>query len=94
MRLRDWYRTRTVADRVKAATAIGISPHYLRSLAEKHRDPSPKVALKLERYTTGVLSRHELLPDVYPFSGCTCDNCLHRQEQQTYATVLEDSHAP
>lgn len=93
MRLRDWYRTRTVADRKKAAAAIGISPSYLKSLAESQRDPSPKVALKLERYTAGVISRHDLLPAVYPFSGCTCDNCLHREEQETYATVLEDAHA-
>lgn len=88
MLLNAWYRLQTPAARVKAATACGISPNYLKALA-RGKDPSPKVALKLERYTAGAVSRHDILPAVYPYSGCTCDACLHRQEQQSYATVLE-----
>lgn len=92
MLLRDWYRLQTKAARVKAASACGISPSYLTRLSQGN-DPSPKVALKLEKYTAGAVSRHDLLPAVYPYSGCTCDACLHRQEQASYATVLEEPHA-
>lgn len=52
--------------RAKAAALFGVSYPAVCHWVSGFRRPSPDRALSIERATNGVVTRHELRPDLYP----------------------------
>lgn len=55
--------------RKSLADAIGTAPDYLYQIATGRRRPRPAMALAIERETGGRVSRHDLLPEVWPLGA-------------------------
>ena len=89
MRFHDWLRTRSIANRMRCATACKVTLGHLWGVAEKKYRASPQLTLRIERFTVGAVTRHDLRPDIYPRAGCACEDCtLHRM-----GANLEDDDA-
>ena len=50
----------------EAAGALGCTSQYLSRVARGERQASPRLTLRIEEWSHGAVSRHELRPDVYP----------------------------
>jgi DNA-binding transcriptional regulator YdaS (Cro superfamily) len=50
----------------RLAKKAGTKYVYLTQIASGFRKPSGRLVLLLERYSEGMLTRHELRPDLYP----------------------------
>lgn len=50
----------------EAASALGCTSQYLGRVSRGERQASPALTLKIERWSDGAVTRHELRPDVYP----------------------------
>jgi DNA-binding transcriptional regulator YdaS (Cro superfamily) len=49
----------------KVAKAAGTKLVYLRQISTGFRDPSPKLAILLEKASNGRMSRKQLRPDIF-----------------------------
>lgn len=47
------------------ARRVGTTRNYLVQIAFGHRQPSPRLAKLIEKFTEGEVSRYDLRPDVY-----------------------------
>ncbi|MDH5525889.1 MAG: helix-turn-helix domain-containing protein [Nitrospirota bacterium] len=70
MKLSDYLKRLSTAERKRFAEALGTSPVYLSQLAHHHRKAGPDLALRIERATARVVCRHELRPDLHPPEEC------------------------
>lgn len=69
-------RQRTLV-RQQLAAFLGISEVYVRSMCNGHKSIQSSFALRIETFTGGLVSRHELAPDHYPLEtkrNCLCEN--------------------
>ena len=67
MKLRSYLDGLARGGVAELATLLGISPIYLSQLAARQdgREPSPELALSVERATGGDVTRRDLRPDDY-----------------------------
>lgn len=63
--MRDYLNSIGQPEREQFASAAGTSVGYLWLLAGKHRQPSPKLARKLQEASGGILTLAELRPDLW-----------------------------
>lgn len=49
----------------ETARLFGISAPYLNQIIHGIRNPSPRLAIRIEKATDGRVSRKELLPDIW-----------------------------
>jgi len=70
MTLHDWVasfpRDERPAARAALGRHLGCSEIYIRSMANGNRQIPAELVLSIERYTKGVVSRHDMRPDIYP----------------------------
>ena len=66
MKLRAYLKTLDAEGKKRAAVRFGCKMGYLSQLSGGHRNASGKLALKIERETAGMVTRHDLRPDLYP----------------------------
>lgn len=65
MELKDYLRNLNSDERQSYAERSGTTVGYLYLLAGKHRHPKPKLARSLHRESEGMVTLHELRPDIY-----------------------------
>ncbi|MDH4228825.1 MAG: helix-turn-helix domain-containing protein [Nitrospirota bacterium] len=70
MRLTDYLKCITAAERRHLAQALGTSVVYLSQLAHGHRKAGPALTLRIERATARRVCRHDLRPDLHPAEEC------------------------
>lgn len=75
MNFRTYWDLRSPESRLELAEDTGVSVEHLRHIAHGVHPPGPKLALRIERATEGLISRHMLRPDIYPIHGCGCPVC-------------------
>lgn len=63
MQLLDHYRQLTPIERVSFAHAIGTTPGHLRNMAYGQRTISALYASRIERQTSGRVTRQEMFPE-------------------------------
>lgn len=66
MKFDIWWKYRTATEKRRMAKHLGCSFSTLRQAGQGHYRVSPQLALRIERYTQGDVSRHDLRPDIYP----------------------------
>ena len=65
MNLREYFAEEPKGAKVEMAEFLGITPNYLSMLIHGKRQASPKLAVKIEIATQGLVTRQDLLPDLY-----------------------------
>ncbi len=65
MDVRTYMKTKGRPASETMAKRAGTSYNYLIQLAGGHRKPSHKLAKRIEAATRGVISRHDLRPDIF-----------------------------
>jgi DNA-binding transcriptional regulator YdaS (Cro superfamily) len=65
MDMRTYYDSLPVGGRRALADALEIAPAYLYQMASGRRTVSPKLCRSIERATNGVVTVHDLRPDVF-----------------------------
>lgn len=63
--MRAYLNSITPEERENVAERCDTSVDYFWQIAGKHRNPSTKLAMKIEKHTGGKVTRHDLRPDVY-----------------------------
>lgn len=63
MNLDQWQKKNGV-NNTAVAEGIGVHPSYITHIKKKRRIPTPKVALRIEQFTDGAVTKESLLwPD-------------------------------
>ena len=65
MNLREYFAEEPKGAKVEMAEFLGITPNYLSMLIHGKRQASPKLAAKIEVATQGLVTRRDLLPELY-----------------------------
>lgn len=66
MTLAEYFATEPRGAKIEMAQYLGITATYISLLIHGKRRPSGPMALSIERATQGLVTRHELRPDLYP----------------------------
>jgi DNA-binding transcriptional regulator YdaS (Cro superfamily) len=70
MTLNEWIRQHAHGQRAAACRRLGwklkLSEKTIRAFANGNRQIRAEYVLQLEAATAGVVSRHEMRPDIYP----------------------------
>lgn len=65
MDMRTFLKTTSKTERERVAKEVETTVAYLFQLAGGHREPSVKLAMRLEKASGGLLSRRDLRPDIF-----------------------------
>lgn len=65
MDMRTFLKTTSKTERERVAKEAETTVAYLFQLAGGHREPSVKLAMRLEKASGGLLSRRDLRPDIF-----------------------------
>lgn len=65
MDIKTYLRSTNPDERNRVAREAGTTVAYLYQIAGGHRTPGPKMALAIERATSGQVTRSELRPDLW-----------------------------
>jgi len=65
MTLDEYFKEEPKGAIVEMAGYLGISSTWLSLLIHGHRKPSAKLSVKIERATSGLVSRKVLRPDLF-----------------------------
>ncbi len=65
MTLKEYFKGEPYGAKKEMAQYLGITPTWLGLLLRKSRQPSPELAKKIERATQGLVSAHDLRPDLF-----------------------------
>jgi DNA-binding transcriptional regulator YdaS (Cro superfamily) len=65
MQLYEWYKINGRESLELLAVAVEKSPDYLSLVARGHRKASHTLAKDIERETDGLVSKHDLRPDIF-----------------------------
>jgi DNA-binding transcriptional regulator YdaS (Cro superfamily) len=65
MTLKEYFNGEPYGAKKEMAQYLGITPTWLGLLLRKSRQPSPELAKKIERATQGLVSAHDLRPDLF-----------------------------
>ena len=65
MTLDEYFKEEPKGAIIQMATYLGVSSTWLSLLIHGHRIPSAKLAIKIERATSGLVSRKVLRPDIF-----------------------------
>lgn len=63
--MRTFLKTTSKTERERVAKEAETTVAYLFQLAGGHREPSVKLAMRLEKASGGLLSRRDLRPDIF-----------------------------
>jgi len=66
MDMHTYWRGLPTAQRAALAESCDTQVVYLSQIAHGHRKASGRLTLRLEQATSGVVTRHDLRPDLYP----------------------------
>lgn len=66
MTLREWLQINSKEERNRVAMNAGTTVPYLYKLAGGHGKAGWAICSKIEQATGGLVSRHDLRPDIYP----------------------------
>jgi DNA-binding transcriptional regulator YdaS (Cro superfamily) len=65
MTLYEYFFERPIGSRIKMAKELGISSTWMSRLSHGLNKPSPYLAKRIEEATGGLVTRKELLPEIY-----------------------------
>ena len=65
MTLQEYFSSEPYGAKKEMAVHLGITPTWLGLLLTGARRPSPELAKRIERATQGLVSAHELRPDIF-----------------------------
>jgi len=65
MTLQEYFASEPHGAKKEMAVHLGITPTWLGLLLRQVRKPSPALAKKIEKATQGLVSAHELRPDIF-----------------------------
>lgn len=65
MTLIEWFADKPIGAKKEMAEGLGISAVYLSQLIHGHAKPSAEMAIKICKYTKGVVNRKHLRPDIF-----------------------------
>ena len=65
MTLDEYFKEEPKGAIIEMATYLGVSSTWMSLLIHGHKVPSPKLAMKIERATSGLVSRKVLRPDIF-----------------------------
>jgi DNA-binding transcriptional regulator YdaS (Cro superfamily) len=68
MKLREYFESHDAISQADLARALDVTPSLISQWLSGHRPIAAEQVLPIERATAGVVSRHELRPDIYPRS--------------------------
>jgi len=66
MDFKTYFSELSAAQKRNLAADCETTVEYFFQISGGHSEPSPKLALKIESATRGLVSRQELRPDIYP----------------------------
>ena len=65
MTLAEYFKTDVRGAKAEMAQYLGITSTWMALLIAKRRQPSPALAVAIEKATTGLVTRQELRPDLF-----------------------------
>jgi DNA-binding transcriptional regulator YdaS (Cro superfamily) len=65
MNLKQYFKDEPYGSKKEMADHLGITQTWLGLLIRKARRPSPELAKKIEKATTGLVTAKELRPDIF-----------------------------
>jgi DNA-binding transcriptional regulator YdaS (Cro superfamily) len=65
MQLKDYFKDEPYGSKKEMALHLGITQTWLGLLISKSRKPSPELAKRIEKATTGLVKAKELRPDIF-----------------------------
>jgi DNA-binding transcriptional regulator YdaS (Cro superfamily) len=65
MNLKTWFDDKPRGSKAAMAASIGVSRTWMALLIAETQRPSPELAIAIDRYTAGEVSREELRPDIF-----------------------------
>jgi DNA-binding transcriptional regulator YdaS (Cro superfamily) len=65
MNMAEYFKTDVRGAKSEMAAHLGITPTWMALLIAKRRQPSPALAVAIERATGGLVTRQELRPDLF-----------------------------
>jgi DNA-binding transcriptional regulator YdaS (Cro superfamily) len=63
--LEEFFATKPRGAKSEMAEAIGVSRTWMALLVAGSQVPSPELAVEIEKYTNGAVTRVELRPDIF-----------------------------
>jgi DNA-binding transcriptional regulator YdaS (Cro superfamily) len=65
MTLAEYFKTDVRGAKAEMAQYLGITATWMALLIAKRRQPSPALAVAIEKATAGLVTRQELRPDLF-----------------------------
>ncbi len=66
MTFKEYYRSLSAIEKRRLARFLRTTVPYLNHIAFQRRLPGFRLCQKIEDYSEGQVTRHELRPDIYP----------------------------
>lgn len=65
MTLKEWFHQRKRGEKAAMSASLGISRTWTALIIAGSHKPSPELAMAIEAYTAGEVSRADLRPDLW-----------------------------